>query len=96
MNNDLILVGDFGGQYSQLIARRVRECNVYSEIVSNNITIEEVLKIKPKGLIFTGGPASVYLDDSPKLDKRVLDLGIPILRYLLWNANNDTYAWWKS
>ncbi len=78
-NKELILILDFYGQYNQLIARRVRECNVYSEIVPYNISISEIKKRKPKGIIFTGGPASVYGDEAPIVNKRIFDLGIPIL-----------------
>ncbi len=77
--NELILILDFGGQYNQLIARRVRECNVYSEVVPYDISIEEIRKRKPKGIIFTGGPASVYGENSPKCPKEIFELGIPIL-----------------
>ena len=78
-NKDLILIIDFYGQYNQLIARRVRECNVYSEIVSYKTSIEEIKKKNPKGIIFTGGPASVYADNAPMCDKEIFNLGIPIL-----------------
>ena len=78
-NNELILILDFGGQYNQLIARRVRECNVYSEVVPYDITIEKIKEKNPKGIIFTGGPASVYGEDSPKCCKEIFDLGIPVL-----------------
>lgn len=77
--NELILILDFGGQYNQLIARRVRECNVYSEVVPYDITIEKIKEKNPKGIIFTGGPASVYGNDSPKCSKEIFELGIPIL-----------------
>jgi len=80
---DTILVADFGGQYCHLIARRIREFNVYSEIVPSNITAEDIGKInshlKVKGLILSGGPSSVYEPDSPKIDPQILNLGIPIL-----------------
>ena len=79
MKNELILILDFGGQYNQLIARRVRECNVYSEVVPYNISIEKIKEKNPKGIIFTGGPASVYGEDAPKCDKKIFELGIPIL-----------------
>lgn len=79
MKNELILILDFGGQYNQLIARRVRECKVYSEVVPYNITIEEIKEKAPKGIIFTGGPASVYEEDSPKCAEEIFELGIPIL-----------------
>lgn len=77
--SEKILILDFGGQYNQLIARRVRECNVYSEVVPYNISIDEIKKQNPKGIIFTGGPASVYENNSPKCDKEIFELGIPIL-----------------
>lgn len=77
--NELILILDFGGQYNQLIARRVRECNVFSEVVPYDITIEKIKEKNPKGIIFTGGPASVYGKDSPKCNKAIFELGIPIL-----------------
>lgn len=78
-NDELILILDFYGQYNQLIARRVRECNVYSEIVPYNISLEKIKEKNPKGIIFTGGPASVYAEDAPKCDPRIFELGIPIL-----------------
>ncbi len=78
-NNELILILDFGGQYNQLIARRVRECNVYSEVVPFDITIEKIKEKNPKGIIFTGGPASVYGENSPKCAEGIFELGIPVL-----------------
>ena len=74
-----ILVLDFGGQYNQLIARRVRECNVYCEVHPYNISIEKIKEIAPAGIIFTGGPNSVYLESSPNCDRAVFELGVPIL-----------------
>lgn len=79
MKHELILVLDFGGQYNQLIARRVRECNVYCEVHPYNLSLEKIKELNPKGIIFTGGPASVYLSDSPLCDKSIFDLDIPIL-----------------
>jgi GMP synthase (glutamine-hydrolysing) len=76
---DEVVVLDFGGQYSQLIARRVRECGVYSELLPHHVGLEEVRKRRPKGLILSGGPASVYADDAPRLDQELLELGIPVL-----------------
>lgn len=76
---ETILILDFGGQYNQLIARRVRELNVYSIIKPYNISLDEIKKINPKGIIFTGGPSSIYDDNSPKCDKEIFELGIPIL-----------------
>lgn len=78
-NNELILILDFGGQYNQLIARRVRECNVYSEVVPFDISIEKIKEKNPKGIIFTGGPASVYGEDSPRCAEEIFELGIPVL-----------------
>ena len=78
-NNEKVLVVDFGGQYNQLIARRVRECNVYCEIISYRAGIEAIRAAAPKGIIFTGGPNSVYLEDSPTMDPAVFELGIPVL-----------------
>ena len=77
--NELILILDFGGQYNQLIARRVRECNVYSEVVPFDIPIEKIKEKNPKGIILTGGPASVYGENSPKCDEKIFTLGIPVL-----------------
>jgi GMP synthase (glutamine-hydrolysing) len=74
-----VLVLDFGAQYAQLIARRVRECRVRSELVPHDITPEEVLAKEPYGLILSGGPASIYADGAPRLDPRLLALGIPVL-----------------
>ncbi|MDD4600676.1 GMP synthase [glutamine-hydrolyzing] [bioreactor metagenome] len=76
---EMVLVMDFGGQYSQLIARRIRECGVYCEIAPYSITIDKILKNKPKAIVFSGGPSSVYSDKAPKCDAKVFDLGIPIL-----------------
>ena len=78
-NKELILILNFYGQYNQLIARRVRECNVYSEIVPYNISVDEIKKKNPKGIIFTGGPSSVYENNAPICDKEIFSLGIPIL-----------------
>lgn len=74
-----ILVLDFGAQYAQLIARRVRECRVYSEIVPYNISAKEIKRLKPAGLILSGGPASVYAQGAPQPDPEIFELGIPML-----------------
>jgi GMP synthase (glutamine-hydrolysing) len=76
---DEVIVLDYGGQYSQLIARRVRECGVYSELLPHSIGVEEIRRRGPKGLILSGGPASVYADGAPRLDPGLLELGIPVL-----------------
>ncbi len=78
-NKELILIIDFYGQYNQLIARRVRECNVYSEIVPFSTSIEKIKEKNPKGIIFTGGPASVYAENAPKCNEEIFKLGIPVL-----------------
>lgn len=75
----MIIVLDFGGQYNQLIARRIRECNVYCEVLPYNTSLNRIKELEPKGIIFTGGPASVYEKDAPACDKEIFDLGIPIL-----------------
>ena len=77
--HELVIVLDFGGQYNQLIARRVRECNVNCEVKSYKTSIEEIKALNPNGIIFTGGPNSVYLEDSPTIDKEIFELGIPVL-----------------
>ncbi len=74
-----VVVLDYGGQYSQLIARRVRECGVFSELLPHHVGAEEVARRKPKGLILSGGPASVYADQAPPLDRGLLELGVPVL-----------------
>ena len=79
MKRELIIVLDFGGQYNQLIARRVRECNVYCEIYSYKKDLEEIKAMNPKGIILTGGPNSCYEPGAPTCDKRLFQLGIPIL-----------------
>lgn len=79
MKRETVIVLDFGGQYNQLIARRVRECNVYCEIYSYKTDFEKIKAMEPKGIIFTGGPNSVYLEDSPSYAKEIYDLGIPVL-----------------
>ena len=79
MKNEKILILDFGGQYNQLIARRVRECNVYCEVHPYNMPIEKIKEFNPKGIIFTGGPNSVYEKDSPLVNTEIFSLGYPIL-----------------
>ncbi|HJQ49369.1 MAG TPA: GMP synthase (glutamine-hydrolyzing), partial [Gaiellaceae bacterium] len=74
-----VLVLDLGGQYSQLIARRVRECRVYSELVGHTITPEAVRARNPYALVLSGGPSSVYSDDAPRIDPELFELGVPTL-----------------
>ncbi|HEY7831893.1 MAG TPA: glutamine-hydrolyzing GMP synthase [Solirubrobacteraceae bacterium] len=74
-----IVVLDYGGQYSQLIARRVRDCGVFSELLPHHVGLEEVAKRKPRGVILSGGPASVYAPGAPKLEQGLLELGVPVL-----------------
>jgi GMP synthase (glutamine-hydrolysing) len=75
----LIIILDYGSQYSQLIARRVRECNVYSELVAHDISAAKIKELNPEGIILSGGPASVYAKDAPTVDQKILELDIPIL-----------------
>jgi GMP synthase (glutamine-hydrolysing) len=75
----MILIMDFGGQYSQLIARRIRECGVYCEIVPFNTSIDKIRQMAPKGIVFSGGPSSVYGEDAPKCDPQVFEINLPVL-----------------
>ena len=79
MDNQRVLILDFGGQYNQLIARRVRECSVYCEVKPHGMSIEDIRRFDPIGIIFTGGPQSVYAEGSPQVDPKVFELGVPIL-----------------
>lgn len=79
MNTQTVIILDFGGQYNQLIARRVRECNVYCELLHYDTSIEKIKSINPIGIIFTGGPDNVFEDNAPKPDKSIFSLGIPVL-----------------
>jgi GMP synthase (glutamine-hydrolysing) len=76
---DKILILDFGSQYTQLIARRVRECQIYSEIHPYHIPVDRVKFLSPKGIILSGGPASVYERNAPLCDPALLKIGIPVL-----------------
>jgi GMP synthase (glutamine-hydrolysing) len=76
---DTVLVLDFGAQYGQLIARRVRECRVYSELIPHDAPIERIKAHQPKGIILSGGPMSVYVDQAPQLNPEILELGVPVL-----------------
>ncbi len=79
MTNETVIVVDFGGQYNQLIARRVRECNVYCEVMPYSKGVSAIQEKNPVGIIFTGGPNSVYDEGSPSIDKEIFELGIPVL-----------------
>ncbi|MDO4294063.1 MAG: glutamine-hydrolyzing GMP synthase [Eubacteriales bacterium] len=79
MERELVIVLDFGGQYNQLIARRVRECGVYCEVHPHTLGLDRIREMNPKGIIFTGGPNSVYGEDAPRYQKEIFQLGIPIL-----------------
>ena len=79
MKRELVIVMDFGGKYNQLVARRVRECNVYCEIYSYKTPLEKIKEMNPKGIILTCGPNSCYLEDSPTYSKELFELGIPVL-----------------
>ena len=78
-DRQLILILDFGSQYGQLIARRVRENHVFSQLVAPNISFEELKTLNPAGLILSGGPASVYESDAPQPDPQLFELGVPVL-----------------
>ncbi|MBQ9501854.1 MAG: GMP synthase (glutamine-hydrolyzing), partial [Lentisphaeria bacterium] len=77
--SEKIIVLDFGSQYSQLIARRIRECHVYSRIMPFSTTAEALRAENPRGIILSGGPASVYAPGAPKCDPAIFDLGVPVL-----------------
>ncbi|MBQ3601169.1 MAG: glutamine-hydrolyzing GMP synthase [Lachnospiraceae bacterium] len=79
VNKEMVIVLDFGGQYNQLIARRVRECNVYCEVHPYNLSLDKIRELNPKGIIFTGGPNSVYGEDAVRCEKEIFEMGIPIL-----------------
>lgn len=79
MDKELVIVIDFGGQYNQLVARRVRECNVYCEIYSYKTDIEKIKEMNPKGIILTGGPNSCYVENAPAYSTELFELGIPVL-----------------
>ena len=78
-NHEMVVILDFGSQYAQLIARRVRECGVYGEIVAHDVTPEELRRRGPKGLVLSGGPASVLAGGSPRPDAGIFELGLPVL-----------------
>jgi GMP synthase (glutamine-hydrolysing) len=79
VDREEVVVLDYGGQYSQLIARRIRDCGVFSELLPHHVGLEEVAKRKPRGIVLSGGPASVYAPGAPRLERGLLDLGVPVL-----------------
>src|SRR5919198_6377610 len=79
MTDERVLIFDFGSQYGQLIARRVRELNVFCQVVRHDLPAARVAELKPKGIILSGGPASVYEPGAPHCDPKLFDLGIPVL-----------------
>ncbi len=98
MASQVVLILDFGGQYKELIARRVRECNVYSIVKAGSISIDEIRSIAPIGIILTGGPNSVYDETSPHCDKKIFEMGIPVLgicygtQLLAWSTGGTVEA----
>ena len=93
MQHDTIVILDYGSQYSQLIARRVREANVYSELLPWNAAAERVFACQPKGFILSGSPNSVYGHDAPTLPDYVIDSGFANFRHLLWDAVIGLSPW---
>jgi GMP synthase (glutamine-hydrolysing) len=92
----VILIIDFGSQYNQLIARRVRENHVYCQIEPPDISIAAIKALKPEGIILSGGPASIYSKGAPRVDRGILDLGIPISGHLLRSAIHGGFSGRKS
>lgn len=93
MKRETVIVIDFGGQYNQLVARRVRECNVYCEIYSYKTDIEKIKAMNPKGIILTGGPNSCYEPDSPTYTKELFELE-SLSWFMLRRTAYDAYPWW--
>ena len=89
MDQEKVIVIDFGGQYNQLVARRVRECNVYCEIYSYKTDLEQIKAMNPKGIILTGGPNSCYEADSPTYQKELFELAW----FMLWRPAYDACSW---
>ena len=83
MDQEKVIVIDFGGQYNQLVARRVRECNVYCEIYSYKTDLAQIKAMNPKGIILTGGPNSCYEDGAPTCTKELFELGVPVLGFAM-------------
>ena len=87
-NKDKILILDFGSQYTQLIARRVREIGVFSVVKPSSLSVDKIIEMNPSGIILSGGPETVTISSSQKVDKSLLEANIPILGNMLWNANH--------
>ena len=96
MKRELVIVIDFGGQYNQLVARRVRECNVYCEIYSYKTDLEKIKAMNPKGIILTGGPNSCYEADSPTYPERIIRAWYSGTWTLLRCTAHDACPWRKS
>lgn len=92
MEKEIVLVLDFGGQYNQLIARRVRENNVYCEVMAYNTSIEKIKEINPKGIIFTGGPDVANAEGAPLCDKEIYNLRNSNFRNMLWSSNDSIFV----
>ena len=91
-----IVILDFGSQYNQLIARRVREMGVYAEVVPFHEDVDKILAREPKGIILSGGPASVYAEGGSKFGYKIISKEYPNSWTLLWYAINYSFTWWKS
>ena len=76
---ETVVVLDYGGQYSQLIARRIRDCGVFSELLAHHVPLEQIAARRPRGIVLSGGPASVYAEGAPRLDPALLELGVPVM-----------------
>jgi GMP synthase (glutamine-hydrolysing) len=87
---------DFGSQYTQLIARRIRELNVFSVILPWDVSTEKIKSLNPKGVILSGGPESVTESNTPRIPEIIFELDVPVLRYLLWDANSCRAIWGAS
>jgi len=79
IQHELVVVLDFGAQYSQLIARRIRECKVYSEILPFDTPVEHLESLRPSGIVLSGGPSSVYEGGAPSCDAAIFEMGVPVL-----------------
>ena len=95
-NIDTVLVLDFGSQYTQLIARRIRELNVFSVILPWDVSAEKIRSLNPKGVILSGGPESVTESNTPRIPEIIFELDVPVLRYLLRDANSCRAIWRAS